>query len=169
MKILGDATYRIAQAMHQLAGAILIGMMTIILIDVVGRAVFGVTDGALDFTFVGGVEMVSYGLLFMVLFSLPFAVSRGQVIVDLFTGGMSERLKGILAGIYTMGFGLLGAGMTLRFIEAAQRVAASGEVTQDLHIPFSYIYGFTAVATGVLALRGFLSAVEQIVESVKAS
>ncbi len=169
MTLLGNAVYRIAQAMHQIAGAILILMMLVIMADVISRALFGATGGALDLTFIGGVEIVSYCLLFMVLFTLPFSVSRGQVIVDLFTNTMSERLKGILGGIYILGFGLLGTGMTLRFIEAAGKAAETGQVTQDLFLPLSVIYGVTAAATAVLALRGVLVAVQQIIESVKAS
>lgn len=167
MKPVMAAVHRLARAMHLVSGVFLIAMMVIILVDVIGRAVFGATDGAVDITFTGGVELVSYSLLFMVLFTLPYSVSRGQVIVDLFTVGMSEKVKGVLAGVYTFGFGLLGLGMTIRFVEAVERVAATGEYSQDLHIPLFYIYAVTAFATGVLALRGVLVAVEQISESIK--
>lgn len=169
MKILGDAVFRVAQAMYFLAGALLLAMVTVILVEVIGRTLFGVTAGAIDLTFIGGIELVSFGLLFTILFTLPYAVSRGQVIVDLFTDGLSERTKGILAGVYTLGFGVLGAAMTVRFIESAHSVAASGQVTQDLLMPLSIIYGVTAFATAILALRGVLEAVRQILESVKAS
>lgn len=168
MKILDDAVFRVAQAMYFLAGALLLAMVAVILVEVVGRTLFGVTAGAVDFTFIGGIELVSYGLLFTILFTLPYAVSRGQVIVDLFTDGLSERVKGILAGVYTLGYGLLGAAMTVRFVESTQSVAASGQVTQDLLLPLSYIYGVTAVATAVLTLRAVMEAGRQILESVKA-
>ncbi|MBP2315348.1 TRAP transporter small permease [Azospirillum soli] len=169
MRLLADAAYRVARAMYCVAGVLLIGMMLIILADVVSRTVFGMSRGAVDFTFVGGIEMVSYTLLFMVLFTLPYAVSRGQVIVDLFTNGLSERAKGVLEGIYTLGFGLIGIGMTTRFIETAERVAQTGESSQDLLIPLTYIYGVTAFATAVLALRGVMAALQQITESIRAS
>lgn len=169
MKILWDAVFRVAQAMYHIAGILLLAMVLVILVEVVVRSLFGATGGAVDFTFIGGIEIVNYTLLFTVLFTLPYAVSRGQVIVDLFTVGMNERLKGVLAGVYTFGFGLLGTGMTLRFIEATQSAAVSGQVTQDLQIPLAYIYGLTAFATSILALRGILVALQQIVESIKAS
>lgn len=169
MKLLVDAAYRVAQAMYHIAGVLLIVMMLIILADVVSRSLFGFTGGAVDVTFLGGIEMVNYTLLFTILFTLPYAVSKGQVIVDLFTNNLSERVKGVLAGVYTFGFGLLGIGMTTRFVEAAERVAMTGESTQDLLIPLSYIYGVTAFATGVLAVRGVLVALQQIMESVRAS
>ena len=145
--------------MHVLSGILLIGMMVTVLLDVISRGVFGASGGEIDFTFQGGVEIVSYGLLFMVLFTLPHSVSRSQIVVDLFTEAMSARLKAVLAGIYTFGFGLLGIGMAVRFFQAVGRVA---ETTQDLLIPMTFIYGATAFATTVLALRGILVALRQL-------
>lgn len=167
--MLRDAAFRIAQALYHLAGVLLIAMMFIIMTDVVSRAVFGATDGAVDFTFTGGVEIVSYVLLFMVVFTLPYAVARGQVIVDLFTNGLSDRAKSVLAGVYTLGFGVIGFGMTIRFIEAAKQASLTGASTQDLLIPLSYIYAVTAFATAILAIRGALVALQQILESGKPS
>lgn len=164
MRPIMEAVRRLALGMHVLSGMLLIGMMVTVLLDVISRAMFGASGGRIDFTFQGGVEIVSYGLLFMVLFTLPYSVSRSQVIVDLFTDEMSERLKALLAGIYTFGFGLLGIGMAVRFFEAAGRVAETGETTQDLLIPMTFIYGATAFATSVLALRGILVALRQLQE-----
>lgn len=163
------AVNRLAQVMYAVSGALLVLMMLTVLLDVTSRAVFGATDGSVDFTFRGAVEIVSYSLLFMVLFAFPYAVSRGQVIVDLFTENMSERWKSILDGIYMFGFGLLGLGMTVRFYESAWRVAESGETTQDLLIPLTYIYAVTTFATAMLTLRGFLVGLQQLIESRRQS
>lgn len=164
MKFVMDAAHRLALVMHRVSGVLLIVMMLTVLVDVITRTLFGATKGHVDLTFTGAVEIVSYGLLFMVLFTLPYSVSRSQVIVDLFTERMNERLKSVLAGVYTFGFGLLGLGMAIRFFESMARVAQSGETTQDLLIPMEYIYAVAAVATSVLALRGVLVAIEQILE-----
>ena len=168
MKTIMNAAHRVAHAMHVVSGILLLVMMFTVLVDVVTRTLFGASGGRIDFTFRGGVEIVSYGLLFMVLFTLPYSVSRGQVIVDLFTEQLSDRLKAVLSGVYTFGFGLLGLGMSIRFFEAAQRVAETGETTQDLLIPMHYIYAITALATAVLALRGILVAIQELRESGKA-
>ena len=164
MRPIMEAVRRLALGMHVLSGMLLIGMMVTVLLDVISRGVFGASGGDIDFTFQGGVEIVSYGLLFTVVFTLPYSISRSQVVVDLFTEEMSERLKALLAGIYTFGFGLLGFAMAVRFFEAAGRVAETGETTQDLLIPMTYIYGGTAFATSVLALRGMLVALRQLRE-----
>lgn len=165
MRVLMDGARKIAFYMHWISGVLLIVMMVTILMDVVSRAVFGASKGGVDFTFNGGVEIVSYSLLFCILFALPYSVRRGQVIVDLFTGGMSERLKGILAGVYTLGFALLGFGMTVKFFEAVGRLSESGETTQDLLIPMFYIYAVATFAVAMLAIRGVLVALQQFMDS----
>ncbi len=165
MKVLMDTARKLAFYMHWVSGVLLIVMMVTILLDVISRAAFGATKGNVDFTFNGGVEIVSYSLLFCIMFALPYSVRRGQVIVDLFTGGMSERLKGILAGVYTLGFGVLGFGMCVKFVEAFERLNLSGETTQDLLIPMNYIFAVAAFAAGVLALRGLLVAIQQFIDS----
>lgn len=153
---------RLAYVMHVVAGILLVSLMLTTMADVLTRLLFNLSDGSLDLTFFGGIEIVSYTLLFSILFSLPYSVSRGQVIVDLFTESMSSRKKEFLAGFYTIGFGFLGLGMCIGLYEAAQRVAENGETTQDLLIPLNYPYGLAAFASGVLAIRGFLVAFEQI-------
>lgn len=167
MNIVMSTVHRVAHAMHLVSGLLLLSMMIVVLLDVSTRTLFGMSGGRMDFTFRGGVEIVSYSLLFMILFTLPYSVSRGQVIVDLFTERMSERLKALLAGIYTLGFGLLGLGMAIRFFEASARVAESGETTQDLLIPMSYIFAITAFATSMLALRGLLVGIQELKASRK--
>lgn len=165
MRLIMDAAKKLAFYMHWTGGGLLILMMITILADVISRATFGATKGSVDFTFNGGVEIVSYSLLFCIMFSLPYSVRRGQVIVDLFTGGMSERLKGILAGVYTLGFGLLGFGMMVKFYEATHRLNQSGETTQDLLIPMYYIFAVATFAAAVLAIRGVLVAIQQFMDS----
>lgn len=157
-----DAAHRLAHAMHVVSGVMLVFMVAIVLVDVATRFLFGTTEGALDLTFPGGVELVSYSLLFMVLFALPYSVSRGQVIVDLFTERLSERAKGVLAGAYLLGFALLGIGMAIRFYEAIWRTLETGETSQDLLIPLYYIFAIATFATAVLGLRGLLVAVQQM-------
>ena len=169
MKMLSKWVERLAYVMHLVAGVLLVGLMATTMADVLTRLLFDLSDGGLDLTFFGGIEIVSYTLLFAILFSLPYSVSRGQVIVDLFTERMSSARKEFLSGFYTLGFGCLGLGMSIGLYEAAHRVAEYGETTQDLLIPLQYIYGLAAFASAVLALRGFMVAAEQILHSGKRS
>ena len=150
---------RVTHAMHVISGAILVSMKFITLADVLSRALFKVTEGSIDLTFIGGVELIKYGLLFMVVFALPYSVGRSQVIVDLFTENLSSRWKAWLEGIYMLGFVMLGGGMSYRFYHAVGQAEMSGETTQDLLIPLSYLYGITSFATAFLALAALLISV----------
>ncbi|MEH6576895.1 MAG: TRAP transporter small permease subunit [Amphritea sp.] len=147
---------RCTHAMHVLSGVILVSMMFITLADVVSRSMFEATDGSVDFTFIGGVELIKYGLLLMVLFALPYSLGRSQVIVDLFTENLKARSKAILEGFYILGFMLLGGGMSYRFYHAVGQAQMSGETTQDLLFPLYYIYGVTSFATAMLAIAALL-------------
>jgi TRAP-type C4-dicarboxylate transport system permease small subunit len=165
MNFITEAARKVSYVMHILSGVLLVSMMLITMADIFSRMIFSATDGSIDVTFLGGIELISYGLLFMVLFSLPYSVSRGQVIVDLFTEGMSNRLKEFLTGFYTFGFGLLGLGMSYGLYHSMQRVAENGETTQDLLIPMQYVYGLATAPALLLALRGFLVAFERMAKS----
>ncbi|PSW22226.1 TRAP transporter small permease [Photobacterium sanctipauli] len=153
---------RCAYGLHLVSGAILVSMMFITLSDVITRAVFNFTGGNIDFTFIGGVELIKYGLLFAILFTLPHSVTKSQVIVDLFTEKMNQRLKIYLEAFYTLGFSLLGAGMSVRFYEAIGSAQMTGETTQDLLIPMHYLYSTVLVATSMLTLRSFILALELV-------
>lgn len=162
MKVLFHIADRVSRFMHYISGFLLIVMMVTVLADVITRTLFGWTEGGLDWTFLGAVEIVSYALLFTIMFALPWSVQRGQVIVDLFTEKMSETAKHYLAAFYTAGFGLMGIGMAFRLFEAVGRLQASGETTQDLLLPMYWIYLVAACASVLLGLRGFLVCIEEL-------
>ncbi len=108
MTVLKNFINRVSQVMHVFSGVFLIGMMLVTLLDVVTRTLYGLSDGGIELTFVGGVELIKYGLLFTVLFTLPQSVGDSQVVVDLFTEQMSDRSKTYLESFYLLGFALLG-------------------------------------------------------------
>ncbi|MGY0614932.1 TRAP transporter small permease [Vibrio sp. FJH11] len=162
MKILINLVNRAAHIAHLVAGFILVSMMFITLADVITRAMFNFTDGSIDLTFVGGIELIKFGLLFAILLTMPHSVAKSQVIVDLFTDKMNQRLKIYLEAFYNLGFALLGAGMSVRFFEAIESAALTGETTQDLQIPLEYIYIGVVVATALLTIRALIIAGELI-------
>ncbi len=162
MKTLINLVNRAALIAHWGAGFILVSMMFITLADVVTRAIFNFTDGGIDWTFVGGIELIKFGLLFAILLTLPHSVAQSQVIVDLFTEKMNQRLKIYLEAFYNLGFALLGAGMSVRFFEAIEAASLTGETTQDLQIPLQYIYVGVVIATTLLAVRALIIAGELI-------
>lgn len=162
MKTLINLVNRAAHIAHLGAGFILVSMMFITLADVITRAIFDFTDGGIDWTFVGGIELIKFGLLFAILLTLPHSVAKSQVIVDLFTEKVNQRLKIYLEAFYNLGFALLGAGMSVRFYEAIESASLTGETTQDLQIPLQYIYVGVVIATVLLAVRALIIAGELV-------
>ena len=156
MKAFSKLFDRLTHAMHVVSGVILVSMMFVTLGDVIVRTLFKLTDGSLDLTFIGGVELIKYGLLLMVLFALPYSVGRSQVIVDLFTDHLKPRVKAIMEGLFMLGFVALGGAMSYRFVHAVEQSRMSGETTQDLLIPLYYFYGVSAFATAILAVAALL-------------
>ncbi|MEQ8392676.1 MAG: TRAP transporter small permease subunit [Thalassospira sp.] len=162
-----DLTDRIAKAMRIGSGVLLIFIMTVTLVDVVARTIFTATGGALDVTFTGAVELVSYGMLAMVLLAFPYGVDKGQVIVDLFTDNFSRQTKMIMEAVYMLGFTALSTGMAIRFFEVAGRMKRSGESSQDLLIPLHVVYSFASCALAFLALRCILLTIDYLISGAK--
>jgi TRAP-type C4-dicarboxylate transport system permease small subunit len=146
----------ICRGMMLISGFLITAMMFIVLFDVVTRALFRLTDGSFDLTFNGGIELVRFALLFAILYALPWCVDRSQVVVDIFTDGLSERGKAALEILCFAGYTLLALGMSIRFWQAIGHSHMSGETTQDLMFPMSYIYAATLLGTAMLALRSLL-------------
>lgn len=151
-----------AFGLNMVAGLTLIATMLVVLLEIATRTVFGLSAGRIDLTFTGSFELVRWGLLFTLAFCMPYSLPRAQVVVDLFTDNMSERKKEILAGIYTLLFGVFGFLMAYLMVESIEGAIVSGETSQDLLIPMQYIYSLVAVGMLVLGLRGFSVAYEQL-------
>lgn len=162
MKLLILMVKKISVLMHLLGGFFLVAMMLITLLDVVTRGLFGLTEGKLDITVTGGIELVKYSLLFSILFILPYSVNRSQVVVDLFTNHLSERKKAFLEAIYFIGFALLGISMSYGFYHLVGEATMSYETTQDLLIPMTYFYAIASFATFMLATSAMVSTFELI-------
>jgi TRAP-type C4-dicarboxylate transport system permease small subunit len=153
MRVIAQVIERITHGMHLLGGVFLITMMVVTLFDVFTRGLFSMTDGAVDLTILGGIELVKYSLLFTVLFILPHSVSRSQVIVDLFTERLQARTKKVFEAVYILCFGLMGIGMSYSFYHLVDEAAMSYETTQDLLIPLTYFYATACFATLCLLFR----------------
>ncbi|MCY0965655.1 TRAP transporter small permease [Parathalassolituus penaei] len=149
----------ISLLMYRLAALILVVIMLIICADVTLRWLFGISDGAIDMTFSGGIEMVRFGLMFAMLLAFPHAVDKGQIIVDIFTAAMNSRYRDILDGIYLVLFGGLAALLCWRFTDAAEMARLNAEKTQDLQWPLEWLYGPAALILVMVALQAVLAGI----------
>lgn len=146
-------TRRIAQGMNVISAMLLVGMVLVTLADVAGRAIFAASGGSVDLTFRGGIEMVSYGLLFVIFMTFPHSIRQAQVVVEMFTEGMGPRVNAVLEGVYSVGLAVFAGLLAWRFHLNAEELALSGETTQDLRIPLDLIQHVVSACCAVLALR----------------
>nr|WP_246624724.1 TRAP transporter small permease subunit [Oceanobacter mangrovi] len=130
--------------------------MLTICADVVLRSLFSISDGAFGFTISGAIEIVRFGLMFAMLLAFPYAVDKGQIIVDIFTGNIPVRYRDIMDGVYLMLFGGFAGLLCWRFAEGAHVARMNAEKTQDLMLPLEWLYGPAAVILALVALQSAL-------------
>ncbi|MEH6826083.1 MAG: TRAP transporter small permease subunit [Motiliproteus sp.] len=168
MRMLTQVVDSIALWMHRLSGLLLILMMAVVVVDVATRSLYAISDGRVDLTFLGGIELVSFGLLFCILFALPHCVDKGQVVVDLFTQNISKVTQKLVSGIYILGFAALGLAMSGRFFHAYESALTTQETSQDLLLPLADIYLVVVVATFCLGLRSLLVGINGLISVLSA-
>lgn len=157
----------ISKAMLLVAALMVAAMMLIVLVDVISRALFELTSGGLDITFIGGIELVRFALLFAILYALPWNLDRSQIFVDLFTGNLSDRAISILTGLSYLGYFFLAMAMTYRFFDSLGMARMTGETTQDLGIPMPIIYAGIIFGTCMLGVRSLQIAGRNFREAVE--
>ncbi len=148
----------IARGLFALAGALLTFMMLLVIVDVVGRQLFVYTDGAIDWTIPGRLELVRISLLFTIVGALPYLVERGQVVVDSFTGGLSDQTKRRMFSVYLCGFAVFGAILAYGWTHTGLGTWDAGQTTQDLRIPVAPLHFAAAACAAVLSARSLLCA-----------
>ncbi len=142
-----------------IAGIALIGLLGVTIVDVALRYLFRVSDGALSLSVTGSVELVSYLMLFALLAAMAANVEKAQVVVEAFSHGLRDSLKARIAGVYLLGFVVLGLVLAVGLWDAGASAASYGETTQDLRIPMAPIYFFASGLCALLSLRCLLHAV----------
>lgn len=141
-----------------IAGIALVAMLAVTIGDVTLRYLYRLSDGALSWSVVGSVELVSYLMLFSLLAAMAANVEKGQVVVEAFSHRLDDNLKTRLNGIYLLGFVALGAVLCIGLWGAAASAGAHGEVTQDLRLPMGPIYRVAAGLSLLLTLRSLIHA-----------
>ena len=136
-----------------IAGAALLGMLAVTIADVSLRYLYRLTDGALSWSVVGSVELVSYLMLFALLAAMAANVEKGQVVVEAFSHRLNDSIKTRLNGFYLLGFVALGLVVAIGLWDSAASAREHGEVTQDLRLPMGPIYWTAAVLSLLLSVR----------------
>lgn len=127
-------------------------MMFVVASRILTRMLYAITNGGLDWTFPGAIELASYSLLVLVFASLPRAVTTGLVSVDLFTEKLPIFVKSLLDRFWLLVTALIA--FVIAYQNWGQMVSAfqRGHGTQDLDMPLYLFYGYIVVATLSLSL-----------------
>ncbi|QJQ95991.1 MULTISPECIES: TRAP transporter small permease [Halomonadaceae] len=141
------------------AGIALLALMSITVIDVLMRMMFRLSGGALNWSVIGSVELVSYLMMFSLLAAMAANIEKSQVVVEAFSHRLPEALKQRLGGFFLLGFVGLGGVLAVGLWQAGIDARAYGEVTQDLRLPMGPIYQSGAVLCALLTARSLVHAV----------
>ncbi len=142
-----------------IAGIALVSLLGVTVVDVALRFLYRLSDGSLSLSVVGSVELVSYLMLFALLAAMAANVEKSQVVVEAFSHGLRDSLKARIAGVYLLGFVVLGLVLAFGLWDAAGSAAAHGETTQDLRLPMAPIYYIASGLCVLLGIRCLLHAV----------
>ena len=136
----------LSQYMSKVASVALFLMMLLTTTDVVGRKLFSHSVS-------GAVELTEFMLVILIFFSLAWTEAKnGHVRVDLVMGQFSNRTRAVVDMVTQLAGSMLCALITWSTLIYAERMKASGEVSQDLWIPiYPFVY-VVAVGCGIYAL-----------------
>jgi len=136
---------RVLRALAYCAGAVLLGLMALILFDVVMRYV-------LRLPFLGGFELTEMLMVLVVFLGLPYcAATGGHVSVDVLAHFLDRpRLRWIHVSIHLAGAALL-AVMAWQAVRYAADSAARGEASQMLKVPDWPFQAVAAVSAAAFA------------------
>ena len=149
----------ISRVCQFIGGMSLVIIVLVTILDVSTRYIFKLTGGEMGFTVKGGVEIVSYFMLFALLAAFAAYVERSQIIVDVFTQKMPKAIKGYMMAVFMLGFFLLGLVFTWGLYESAIDAMEFGKVTQDLRVSMMPIYLASAVLSLQLAIRALIESI----------
>ncbi|MBW1669309.1 MAG: TRAP transporter small permease [Deltaproteobacteria bacterium] len=135
----------LCSAVSRIAWGALFFMMLLTVADVFMRKVF-------NHSILGTVELTQFMLLVLIFFSLAQTeLMDGHVKVDLIVSRFSPRGQALFDLITQISCFLLSLLMTWSTVVYAERMRASGEVSQDLWLP---VYPFVYVVAAGWALFG---------------
>lgn len=159
MSIFAIVNNTIRKICEFVGGASLIIIVLVTIADVVTRYVFKLTNGDIGFTIKGTVEIVSYMMLFALLAAFAAYVEKSQVVVDVFTQGMSKKIRGYFMGAFMMGYFALGLIFVWGLYKSGVDATEHGLVTQDLRLSMTPIFMFSAFLSLLLAYRSLYESI----------
>lgn len=150
----GGLLHRLASAFALLGGLVLVAMVLLVVVSVVGRALFALPVP-------GDFEIVAIGTGISIFLFLPYCyVEGGNVTVDILADHLPDRVKRALDILASIVFALIAALFAWRMMLGLADTFFYGDITMIVGFPIWLAYPFAvasfvllAVAAGHSALR----------------
>jgi TRAP-type C4-dicarboxylate transport system permease small subunit len=142
----GRALHALAYALAMLGGALIAALGAMVVVSVVGRALFTLPVP-------GDFELVAMGTAIGICLFLPYChLRRGNVIVDLFLARASRRVRAACDLCGSVLLGVMAGMLAWRSVLGAMDLWNYGEVSMILAIPVWWAFPFVVISLGLLAL-----------------
>ncbi len=143
---------RLARALDILArgfalggGAVLLAVMAVTVASVIGRSLFGRPIP-------GDFELVEIGCAVAVFAFLPYCqITRGNVVVDLFTRGFGRRPRAWLDRLHALVLAAIGALFAWRLALGGVELRSAGETSMILGVPLWWGFAPIVASSALLA------------------
>lgn len=115
-------------------------MFAVVALNILMRALFDATGGAVNLLFQGGFELSRYALLIAVFAALPASIANGLIKVDVLTAWLPPLVQRLLARFWFLLLLVFAAVLTWLFGLQIGETWRAGETSQDLGIPIWLFY-----------------------------
>ncbi|MBB4304951.1 TRAP-type C4-dicarboxylate transport system permease small subunit [Rhodobium orientis] len=140
------------KATELIAFAAVLGLFFVVAFNVVGRAVFDLTDGAINPMIPGAIELASYTLLIAVFAAFPVSLKHGMVRVDVLVGRFPLIVRRGLNRFWSLITLAVAIALVRLFFDEIATTYARGDITQVLRLPLWPVYVALTAECAVLAL-----------------
>jgi TRAP-type C4-dicarboxylate transport system permease small subunit len=131
---------RVEKALGAAAAFVLFAIMTVTVVDVVGRY-------ALNAPLHGGYEMIQVGMAFLVFFMVPVLTMRdGDIRIEIFQTILPERVRPALQLVSTAISLVVIVGFCWFLLRRGMSFVSSGETTSTLRVPLAPLAFFIAAS-----------------------
>lgn len=145
---------RLTQALVWLAGASLVGMVGVVVLDVVGRMIFT------GFSLNGSIELAVVCVVLLAYFGLPWAfLSNAHITVDVATAAAPEPVRRWLDAFWLFVSGIIAAIFCWLVLTTGLTLHGYGQVSETLGMSPLVTYGAGAFGLFVTALVTIYAAI----------
>ena len=127
-------------------------LLGVVAFNIIARAVFDFTGGAVNAMIPGAIETSQYALMVAVFAAIPAMLGSGLIRVDLLSRSFPAWLGRLFDRLWLIAMALFALVLADAFFGFALTAMARGDETQDIGIPLWPFYAVAAVECAALAI-----------------